>query len=178
MTALRGWPPTVSAAMMTAMDLQTTLAYDAPPEDVLAMMLEPAFWDRVAERTGAVTSETSVEGTATGTCVRTEEVQETAGVPAFARKIAGDRTRVVKHLTWHGLDCSVEIESPGKPTSICGSAALVPDGSGTRLTYDLDVRATVPLIGGKIEKLVVQLTTEGFEREHAAGVAWLRGELR
>lgn len=164
--------------MMTAMDLHTTLTYDAPPEDVLAMMLEPEFWDRVAERTGAVSSATRVEGTATGTCVRTEEIQETAGVPAFARKIAGDQTRIVKELTWHGLDCSVEIASPGKPTSISGRAALEAEGSGTRLTYDLDVRATVPLVGGKIEKLVVQMTTEGFEREHATGVAWLRGELR
>lgn len=164
--------------MMTAMDLHKDLAYDASPEDVLTMMLEPAFWDRVAARTGASSSSTTVEGTATGTCVTTEEVQETAGVPAFARKIAGERTRIVKRLTWRGLECSVEIESPGKPTSISGSAALVPDGSGTRLTYDLDVRASVPLVGGKIEKLVVQLTTDGFDREHATGVAWLRGELR
>lgn len=161
---------------MTAMQLHQELRYASPPHDVLAMMLEPAFWDRVAEATGARSSTTSVEGTAAGTAVVTREVQPTAGVPAFARKIAGETTDVVKRLTWQGLECTVDIESPGKPTSLSGSATLAPDGEGTRLTYQLDARASVPLLGNKLEKLVVQLTTEGFEKEHAVGVAWLRGE--
>lgn len=99
-----------------------------------------------------------------------------AGVPAFARRIAGETTDVVKRLTWQGFECSVVIESPGKPTSLSGSATLAADGEGTRLTYDLDARASVPLLGNRLEKLVVQLTTDGMDTEHAVGVAWLRGE--
>lgn len=162
--------------MMPPMQLQQELHYPASPDDVLAMMLEPAFWDRVAQATGARSSTTTVEGTAVGTCVTTREVQPTNGVPAFARRFAGDSTEVVKCLTWHGRECSVEIESPGKPTAISGCASLAADGEGTRLAYDLDVRASVPLLGNKLERLVIQLTTDGIDTEHAVGVAWLRGE--
>ena len=43
---------------------------------------------------------------------------------------------------------------------------------------DLEVKTSVPLVGGKLEKLVVELTTEGFEKEQAVGAAWLAGEHR
>ena len=49
-------------------------------------------------------------------------------------------------------------------------------GSGSVLTYDLDVKASVPLIGGKLEKLVLELYIDGLAKEQAAGAAWLAGE--
>jgi len=67
---------------------------------------------------------------------------------------------------------------PCKPTSISGTATLTPNGTGSTLTYDLEVKASVPLVGGKLEKLVVELTTEGFDKEQVVGAAWLAGERR
>ena len=34
----------------------------------------------------------------------------------------------------------------------------------------------MPLIGGKLEKLMVELVTEGMDKEQAAGAAWLAGD--
>jgi hypothetical protein len=56
-----------------------------------------------------------------------------------------------------------------------GKATITAKGAGSVLTYDLDVKASVPLIGGKLEKLVVDLTTEGFEKEQRVGTTWLAG---
>jgi hypothetical protein len=83
---------------------------------------------------------------------------------------------VVITQVWRGHEASYEIETPGKPTQVRGTATISPNGTGSTLTYDLDVKAKVPLIGGKLEKLVVDLTTEGLDTEQTVGAAWLAGE--
>jgi carbon monoxide dehydrogenase subunit G len=158
------------------MRLRHELRYDASADEVLAMLTDPAYWDRVAVATDALSSTTTVELVGADTRVSTDQDQRVVGVPSFAKKFVGDSARAVKQQTWSGHASTFEVQTPGKPTSIAGEARLEPNGSGTVLVYDLEVRASVPLIGGKLEKLVGEYTVDGFEKEHDVGVAWLRGE--
>jgi hypothetical protein len=158
-----------------AMRLRHQLRYDAAPEEVLAMLTDPAYWDRVASATEALTSTTTVERSGDGVTVLTDQEQRVVGVPGFARKFVGDSTRAIKRQTWTGHASTFEVETPGKPTHLAGEATLAEDGGGTVLTYDLEVRASVPLVGGKLEKLVGEYTVEGFDKERAVGVDWLKG---
>ncbi|RNL78658.1 DUF2505 domain-containing protein [Nocardioides marmorisolisilvae] len=153
------------------MKLRHELTYDAAPEAVLAMLTDPAYWDKVAEATGALTSRATV----TGNKVVVDQEQAVQGVPSFAKKFVGESTRAINTYTWDGLAAAFVVETPGKPTSMSGTATVSAQGAGSVLTYDLDVKASVPLIGGKLEKLVVDLTTEGFVKEQAVGAAWLAG---
>lgn len=161
---------------MSAMRLHHELAYDAPPGDVLAMMADPLFWDRVAEATGALSSTATVGTEGETTHVVIDQEQRVAGVPSFAKKFVGDSTRAITTQAWQGTRATYTVETPGKPTSISGTATIAENGTGSTLTYDLDVKASVPLVGGKLEKLVVELTTEGFDKEQVVGAAWLAGE--
>jgi Protein of unknown function (DUF2505) len=162
--------------MMTPMRLHHELAYDAPPEDVLAMISDPLFWDRVGEANSALSC-TATVGTEAGTTrVVIDQEQKVVGVPSFAKKFVGDSTRAIITQVWHGRDATYEVDTPGKPTSITGTATLAENGTGSRLTYDLEVKASVPLVGGKLEKLVVELTDDGFDKEQAVGAAWLAGD--
>ena len=154
------------------MNLTRELSYAAGVEDVHAMLCDPAYWDEVAAATGARSSTTTVDG---GT-VTTDELQEVAGVPSFAKKLVGDSTRAIKTMAWDGDSAAFSVDTPGKPTSIKGTVSLAAAGEGTTMTYTLDVRASVPLISGKLEKLVAELTDAGFDQEYAVGQAWLRGE--
>jgi carbon monoxide dehydrogenase subunit G len=165
-----------AAGMMSAMRLRHELAYAAPPPDVLAMLSDPLFWDRVATATGALSSSATVSTEDESTRVVIDQEQEVVGVPSFAKKFVGDSTRAITTQVWHGTEAAYEVQTPGKPTSIRGTATLAPNGSGSTLTYDLEVKASVPLVGGKLEKLVVELTTEGFDKEQVVGAAWLAGE--
>jgi carbon monoxide dehydrogenase subunit G len=152
------------------------LSYDAPPDHVLAMMSDPLFWDRVGEANAALSC-TATVGTEGGTTrVVIDQEQKVVGVPSFAKKLVGESTRAIITQVWRGHQADYEVETPGKPTHVTGTASLTGDGSGSTLTYDLDVKASVPLIGGKLEKLVVELTTEGFDKERAVGAAWLAGD--
>lgn len=161
---------------MSTMKLRHELAYDAPPADVRAMLTDPLFWDRVGEATGAISSTATVGTEGETTRVIIDQEQEVVGVPSFAKKFVGDSTRAITTQVWQGDTATFDVETPGKPTSISGTASLTANGSGSVLVYDLDVKASVPLVGGKLEKLVVELTTAGFEKEQAVGAAWLAGE--
>ena len=162
--------------MMSAMRLRQELAYDAPPADVLAMMGDPLFWEKVGQANDVISWTPTVGTDGGATRVVIDEQQRTAGVPSFAKKIVGDSTRVIITQVWRGQEASYEIQTPGKPTHVTGTAAVAANGTGSTLTYDLEVKASVPLIGGKLEKLVVDLTREGFEKEQRVGAAWLAGE--
>ena len=162
--------------MMSAMRLRHELAYDAPPTEVRAMMTDPTFWDKVADATGALSSTATVGTEGAATRVVVDQEQEVAGVPSFAKKFVGDSTRAITTQVWTGNEATFVVETPGKPTSMSGTASIAENGSGSTLTYDLEVRASVPLVGGKLEKLVVELTTAGFEKEQAVGAAWLAGD--
>jgi hypothetical protein len=168
----------VPPGMMSAMRLHHELAYDAPPDQVRAMLTDPLFRDQVGDATGALSSSATVETDGDAVRVVVDQEQRVAGVPSFARKFVGDSTRAITTQAWQGATAAYVVETPGKPTSISGTATLAENGTGSTLTYDLEVKASVPLVGGKLEKLVVELTTEGFEKEQAVGAAWLAGEHR
>jgi hypothetical protein len=161
--------------MMSPMRLRHELAYDAPPDEVRAMVTDPLFWDKVAEATGALSSSARVQTESGSARVVVDQEQRVVGVPSFAKKLVGDSTRAITTQVWTGDTASYVVETPGKPTSMSGTATIAENGTGSTLTYDLEVTASVPLIGGKLEKLVVELTTAGFEKEQTVGAAWLAG---
>ncbi len=159
--------------MIAAMRLQHTATYDAPAADVFAMLVDPEFRRKVA----AATDATSCDAAYGGGKLVVREDQAVKGVPSFAKKFVGETTTAIHTEVWtDGTSATVEIETPGKPTHISGNTTLTESGGKTTQVYDLEVKASVPIVGGKLEKLVHDLTKEGFDKEHAVGEAWLRGE--
>ncbi|MFL6156604.1 MAG: DUF2505 domain-containing protein [Marmoricola sp.] len=158
------------------MKLRHDLTYAAAPAAVLAMLTDPEYWDKVAVATGAISSTATVADDGGATRVVVDQEQAVVGVPSFAKKFVGDSTRAITTQVWSGQSASFTVDTPGKPTSINGRAQLTASGDSTVLTYDLDVKASVPLIGGKLEKLVIELTTAGFDKEQSVGAAWLAGD--
>lgn len=162
--------------MIGRMRLRHELSYEASVGDVLTMLTDTAYWDLVAVATEAISSSATVEKAGEETIVVIDQQQQVTGVPSFAKKFVGDSTRAIKRQRWNGQASTFEVQTPGKPTQLVGTATLTEQGARTVLTYDLDIKASVPLVGGKLEKLVAELTTAGFDQEHVVGVAWLRGE--
>lgn len=179
--------------MLSPMKIRHEVRYDAPPDEVYAMLTDPEFREKASYAQDA----TSVEVTIDAASVRIELVQPNTDIPAFARAIAGESTRAIQTEQWSQSErwsrtlvaegtappadhrAAFKVDSPGKPIAITGTRTLVPegpDGSGTVDRFEGEAKATVPLIGGRIEKLVSAKLTEGWDKEHTAGVAWLKGE--
>jgi uncharacterized protein YndB with AHSA1/START domain len=163
--------------MMCAMKIRHEITYDASADDVYAMLTDPAFRQRSVDAMGVLSADISVEPSGAGAHVLIDQVQPTEGVPAFAKKIAGDTTRAIQTEEWSdSRHATLSVQTPGKPTSIDGSLTLAESGGTTTETFEGEVKAKVPLIGGKLEKLVADLFKAGMDKEHGAGVQWLKGE--
>jgi uncharacterized protein YndB with AHSA1/START domain len=163
--------------MMSAMDFRHELSYDAPPGQVFEMLADPAFREKVCRAMDVVSVEVSLDRSGAGFTLVCDQVQKTTGLPSFARKFAGDTTRAVQKETWPDASGgSLQIETPGKPTSMTGTIRLDPDGAGTTEVVELEIKAKVPLIGGKLEGLMAEQVRAGMDTEHQVGTAWLTGE--
>ncbi len=162
---------------MTPMKFRHELSYDAPPADVFAMLSDPAFREKVAAAQDVVSSDITLTPNGEGFDLVSKQVQNTAGLPAIAKKIAGDTTQAV--ITEHWADArggSLEITAPGKPTSAKGTITLLEAATGTSEVVELDVKVKVPLIGGKLESVMADQIKAGIETEQTVGTAWLAGE--
>jgi uncharacterized protein YndB with AHSA1/START domain len=138
--------------MMSAMKIRHELSYDAPPAVVYAMLSDPTFRTQVCDAMQVADREVSIDRTASGMDVRIDMTQPTAGVPAFARRIVGDTTRVIQSETWQAEQgADLEVRIPGKPGHIRGRITLSADGTGTT------------------ERLFI----EGMDTEQAVGTRWL-----
>ncbi len=166
--------------MMSRMRYRRELAYDAPPAEVFAMLADPAFRERVGAAQDVVSIDVTITPSVTGgdgfTLV-SDQVQNTAGLPAIAKKIAGDTTQAIVREVWTDLmSATVEITAPGKPTKAAGTIRLVATGAGTTYVQELDVTVKVPLVAGKLERLMTDNIDAGLTVEHTVGVAWLKGD--
>lgn len=90
-----------------------------------------------------------------------------APVPGFAKKFIGDALTVTQEDTW---DCEtrkgqLDVHIAGAPVSIHADMELVETASGceNRMNWTIDCR--VPLVGGKLEKLILQDITSKAPRD-------------
>lgn len=163
--------------MMCAVKFRHELTYDAPPDEVFAMLADPAFRAKVCDAQGVVSHDIDLTPTDAGFRLTSTQVQDTAGLPSIAKKIVGDTTQAVIEEDWTSrTGGSVSITAPGKPTTATGSVRLEARGAGTTEVVELDVKVKVPVIGGKLEGLMADNIKQGLEVEQTVGTAWLGGE--
>ncbi len=159
------------------MRLTHELRYDATPDEVYGMLADPAFREATCRAMDVVSVEVTLTETDEGFDLVVDQVQRTDDLPSFARTFAGSTTRAVQRETWADrTGAQLAIEAPGTPSDVRGTISLQPDGDGTREVVDLELKIKVPLIGGKLEKLLAEKITGGLDTEQRVGAAWLAGE--
>lgn len=158
--------------MMTGMGKRVVkeLKYDAPLDEVTAMLADPAFREQVLTDQRVVSGSAEVsEGK-----VRIEQVQSAEHLPSFATKIVGHEIRILQQETWATPEnAHVHVSLPGRPGEIEGTIELVEGDGSTVEKVDLEINVRIPLVGGKIQDLVADLLVKALDKEHATGVAWL-----
>ena len=159
------------------MRFQHTSTYGAAAGDVFAMFSDPEWRKKVGNAQGVVSSDITSRPKGEGCRVVIDQVQNTAGLPSIAKKIAGETTRAVVTEVWASPTAgTIEILAPGKPTKAVGTVTLQSDGAETKHVTDLEVTVKVPLLGGKLEQVMADNIGKGLEIEQAVGVAWLEGD--
>ena len=159
------------------MKFRHELRYDAWPVEVFEMLADPAFREAVCEAMDVISADVQLDrdGDGVGFTLVIDQLQKTDDLPGFARTFAGDSTQAIQRETWtSATEGSLAIEAPGKPTSISGTIRLEADGAGTKEIVELEIKVKVPLIGGKLEKLMAEKVQSGMDAERQVGQTWLK----
>jgi len=131
--------------------------FDADVERVYALSSDPAFIEKKYAAQGA--TDITIDSTPTDAGVRNVIRRKvTVDLPGFAQKVMQPTNTVVQTDEWQPADaegrrvCRYTVEVQGVPSRISGTVTLAPDGTGTREAIEADVKVSIPLLGGKLEK--------------------------
>jgi hypothetical protein len=151
------------------------MRYDgATPEQVYAMLADPAFREAVCEYQGYHRHDITITPEGAGMSVVVDQHRPADGVPAIAQKLVGDEINVHQQEHWtSGTDASLDVAIPGKPGHLKGTVHLAGDAGGTTETVAVEVRVSIPLIGGKIEGVLGDMLVKALKAENKVGRDWL-----
>jgi len=159
------------------MHFHQELQYDASPAEVYAMLSDPAFREVVCEAGDSVRHEVTITPDGDGMSVSVDQVQPAAGIPSFARRIVGDEIEILQREEWSSpTDASLDVSIPHKPGHLKGTITLRESGSGTVETVEAEVKVHIPMVGGKLEKLIADMLGAALRSEHRVGKSWLAGD--
>jgi Protein of unknown function (DUF2505) len=157
------------------------ISYDASAEQVFAMLTDEAFQNRKLKATGALEYSCEVSTSGDTAVVTTRRTLPTDRVPEAFRALAGGQLNVVQVETWkaassRGREGTVTLHVPGTPLRMTGNIRLTQgrDG-GTEESVDGELKASVPLIGGRIERAVEPAVRAAVDVEQRIGREWLAG---
>ena len=154
---------------------------------VLATDVEGAYSDLVDEtylREKATTLDhrefeiLSREVAESGATVVTRK-QVRADVPGFAKKFLAEWNTVTQTDVWGaaGADgsrlCTFTVDIKNTPATITGTLRLTPEDDAARVVVDIDCKVGIPMVGGKIESLIMTELEKTAVAERQFGVDWL-----
>lgn len=161
------------------MRITTSFEYAASPQDVFAMMADPAFQAAKCEATHPLSHHESVTPKGDQTEIVTIRVLPTDGFPDVATSMIGPKIRVTETLVWSraSMDGSrtgtIRIAMGDAPVAMNGTIRLSPSAIGSRVDIDGDLKARIPLLGGRIEKAAEGPVRAAIDKEHEVGQEWL-----
>ncbi|WP_243059336.1 DUF2505 domain-containing protein [Nocardioides sp. SR21] len=154
--------------------LTHTMAYDASLADVSAMLDDASYREEVVTAQGGTDGSVSFEQVGDTVVVVISQLQPSEGIPGFARKFVGDEINLLQREAWTSADhADLEVTIPGKPGQMVGSIDLSEDGGTTTETVDVEITVNIPLVGGKIEKLIADLLRKALRAEEGVGRDYL-----
>lgn len=157
------------------MKFRKEIRFDAGVDDVYAMLVSAAFRERVAEEAGATSWDVQVTETPDGVRSLVESTAPTSGLPGFAKSVIGSQMSIRQEEVYRGQQGTLTVTLPGKPGSLNGQITLTEDGAATVQTVTAEVKVSIPLVGGRIEKLIGQVMGNLLKLQGRVGAAWLAG---
>ena len=161
------------------MRITETITYHATVEVVYAMKTNPAFQERKCADSGALHHDVAVRQNGTGALVVTRRDLSTEGLPDFVKSIVGARLSITETYQWGApradgsREGTLTVEAAGAPVAMRGTVHLEPVQDGTNLNIDGDLKAHIPLIGGRIEKAAAPAFIRALRSEHESARRWL-----
>lgn len=147
--------------------------YAADVETVYALISDPEYIERKYVALGGrdVAADRS-EGDDGGCEVVTKRTVS-VDLPGFAKKVLTPSQTTIQTEVWSPASgagvrrCTYDVDIQGAPGNISGSHTLTPSPGGSRHVIDIDIKVSVPLLGGRLEKLAAETGRGDIERQFA-----------
>lgn len=148
----------------------------ATPDEVYALSIDPAYQDEICVEAGALSHQSTVTEQGPGHAVTVQRIMSSGDVPDLVKKIVGDKVDVTQVVTWGARQAdgsregTLEVSFKGQPISMKGTTSLRPDGDGTAVDVAADLKAKIPVVGGKVEKMSAPEIIKAIGAEETVGV--------
>ena len=148
------------------MKMKVTHHFDADVETVYALMSDPDFCMRKYADAGATDIQVDSDQRDDGPKLVSRR-KLTVDLPGFAKKVMQPTNTVVQTDEWSAAtrSCRYTVEVQGVPSRIDGTVTLIEEGGGTRQEVEADVKVSIPLLGGKLEKFAVDNGIKALDHE-------------
>lgn len=161
-----------------ATSLSIEQSFGADPATVMAMLRDPEYVRAKAERTGGYDVSVTVTDAPDGGVVITSTRSMPAEVPSYAKSFVGDSLTITEVQTWGpvGADGTASAQVTvdfHAPISYHGTITMSPTSEGTILTNTGEFKASVPFVGGKVERVAAEQTERYLNKETQVGAEWL-----
>jgi len=146
--------------------------FDADVETVFARMSDPDFIMRKYADAGATDIQVDSDHRDDAPTIVSRR-KMTVDLPGFAKKVMQPTNTVAQTDEWSPADgdgqrvCRYKVEVQGVPSRIDGTVTLSADGGGTRQDVEAEVKVSIPLVGGRLEKFAVESGQKALADEAA-----------
>lgn len=148
--------------------------YPSPPERLLEVLNDRRYVEAKLQAVGGPMAKlVSWEQHEGGVTLVVHQGVPQDALPPFVRAMLPGGLTIERTETWTGADGSVHAVVDGAPGTITGVMRLGPDAAGSVLDAELTADVPVPLIGGKIEKIITSNVSTLLDNEYRFTLAWL-----
>ncbi len=159
------------------------MVYEAPADRVYAMLVDPAFQTKRAQAGQPEHSEVTVTpGPGDGATVNVTR-RMAVDLPGFIRKFTGSKLTLNEVQQWRDSagspdpvrDGTLKASITNQPGGVDGTLRVDEVGGSTTVSVDAEIKVSVPLVGGKIERYVAGMLDKLLAHEQVIGREWLAG---
>lgn len=157
------------------------VAYSVSPARVHGAFSSAEYWrDRMRDIGGADPELIELRADADGLFVALRQSAPRDAIPEPARRLA-TRLRIVRQERWGALTGSVArgtfaAELPGVRGTLTGAMELRPSKSGAEQNYAGTIDAGIPVLGGRIERLLIAPLERLATLERDYTVQWINSQ--
>ena len=163
-------------------EIHEEFRYDHPVNEVFALIASGAFQVELTEHLGGKNVKLLDDAGADGSVTLTVSQQTAVDLPGFAKKLVPTNATVTQTYEWPAAEADGSHRgrwsavTKGAPISIGGPTELLPsDQGGTVHRFLGQIKANVPLVGGKLESFAHDSLTRDLARSHVFITDRLRG---
>jgi len=166
------------------MDIRREITFDADVDSVVAMMLDREFLERRCAASHAVAYTVDVPAGASPAStepvvVRIHRSLSTAGMPDIVHRFVGQTIEIDEQMRWlpatgDGTRTALDhLQVRGVPVSMSGTLVLTPEGGRTRQTVEQTLKASIPLLGSRVEKAAAPVVADSVDLDERLGAEYL-----